>query len=244
MSADPGAGRRAVPYLVMLVPAVLLGLLVTAQWRTQSARVPIASRYQLTLVEAAGSLQQEQSQLRERVAELRRRLDDIQRSAAGMSGEAAALQRQVDELRLAAGIGPLSGPGVVITLDDARLPATTPPKQIALGIIHSADITDVWNFAWRAGARGIAVNGERIVGTSACTGATIQINGTLMSPPFVIEVIGPPDALLQAFSDPGQLGDLRRRSVAFGLGFQIARSPELRLPAYGGPLVVRFAQPL
>ncbi len=49
--------------LAFVVPTLLLGMLVAAQWQTQSTRPP-SPRYQLTLAEAALDLQSEQDRLK------------------------------------------------------------------------------------------------------------------------------------------------------------------------------------
>jgi uncharacterized protein YlxW (UPF0749 family) len=233
--SQPGIFARRGLYL--LPAAFLLGLAMTSQWQTQQARSPYVSRYYPQLAEAAFSLQKEQDGLRDQLADLRSRLDEIQRESASLGGEAAALQRQIEDLKPLAGLTALEGPGLVVTLDDARLPATA--KNIERSIVHSQDITDVVNAAWKAGAEAIAINGERIVGTSSCVGATIQINGRLMSPPYVINVIGSSEDLYRAFNDRDELADLKSRRDLNGFGFQFARATEVRVAAYTGALLVR-----
>ncbi len=232
---------RSARGLVLLVPALLLGLLVTVQWRTQSGRTPAVTRYQVPLAEAVVDLQREQTRLKQQIADLRARLDAIQGQGATLDARAGALQHEVNALKVGAGLTAVSGSGVTVTLEDARLPAATNRKVIELAIVHSQDITDVFNAAWKARARAISVNGERITVTSACVGAVIQINGTLLSPPFVVSILGPTEELYAALSAPAELGDLKRRREAFGLGLQIARAEALEIPAYTGPLAVRHA---
>ena len=231
------------PLLIFFVPTLVLGIAVGIQWQTQSTRSPISSRYSADLADAANAMQRDQDGLRAQVATLRAQLDKIQEQAATLDDRAATFQRQVDELKAIAGLTPLSGGGVVVTLDDGRLPPSAPRRSIELAIVHSQDITDVFNAAWKAGAMGIAVNGERITSATACVGATIQINGRLMSPPFVVSVLGPSDALFKGLSDQDELRDLKRRSELYGLRLAIDRSPDVRLPAYSGAIPVRQAVP-
>jgi len=244
VSASPGDRDRARRRrsLALLVPALLLGFAVASQWQAQSRRPSLAARYQVPLAEAAADLQREQEELKTQVVTLRAKLDLIQAQGASVGGQAAALQSEIDRLKRAAGLTPRAGGGVSVTLDDARLPAGTPIRTLEAAIVHSQDITDVLNAAWKAGAEAISVNGERITAASACVGAVIQINGTLLSPPFVMSVLGPRDQLYAALSDAGELGDLKRRRDAFGLGCTIERAECLRLPAYSGPLNTRFAR--
>lgn len=227
--------------LVLILPALLLGVVVAAQWQTQSRRTPLGSRYQLQLAEAAQTLQTEQAKLKIEVLRLRAELDAIDAQTAAFGGQSAALKAELDRLRGAAGLSPVTGAGVTVTLDDGRVPASAPTRSIELAIVHSTDLTDVFNTAWKGGAEAISVNGERITGASACVGAVIQINGTLLSPPFVVRIVGPVEGLLGAFNDPRALTDQKQRHASFGLGFAVARSDRLDVPAYSSAVSVRWA---
>jgi uncharacterized protein YlxW (UPF0749 family) len=228
---------------ILFLPTLLLGLVIGIQWQTQATRSPIASRYSADLADAATVMQREQDALRGEVVSLRARLDVVQDQAASLDDRAAGLKKQIDELRGESGLTTQRGEGVVVTLDDGRLPATAPRRSIELAIVHSQDITDVFNAAWKAGAKGISVNGERITSATACVGATIQINGKLMSPPFVVSVLGPTDRLLKAFGDQSELRDIKRRSELYGLKLSLERAPDVTLPAYTGAIPVRRASP-
>ena len=238
------ARRRVGRGLALVVPALLLGLLAGTQFRSQGSRPLAAARYNVPLVEAAVGLQAEQAMLRVQLAELRAALETVGSQGAAFDTRAAAVHAQLEDLRAQAGVTARTGAGVTVTLDDARLSPNTATQDVVLAIVHSSDLTDVFNAAWKAGATGLAINGERITGSSACVGAVIQINGTLLSPPFVVSILGPADAMLAAFADPHELRDLKARHSSFGLGFEVRRADVLALPAYTGPIHVRFAAPL
>jgi uncharacterized protein YlxW (UPF0749 family) len=236
--------RKLQHSLVLLVPAVLFGLLVTLQWRTQSERSQLSVRYNAPLIDAASALQNEQNDLKAQLAQLRARLDEIQRNASSQSGAAKELQTRLDELKASAGLTPQSGDGVVVQLDDARNVSIS-ARDIDKSICHATDLTDIVNTAWKGGAQAIAVNDERIVNSSSvyCGGATIMVNGTLMSPPFSVAAIGPQNSLLGAFDDPNQLQDIKQRRDVQGLGFRVSRASAIHVPAYSGALNIRFAKP-
>lgn len=221
----------------------VLGVLVAAQWQTQNTRLPFAARYQVTLAEAALDLQSEQDQLKVQLASLRIKLDEIQARTAAFGPLAADLEARLTRAKQEAGLTPVSGEGLVLTLDDGRVPASAPLRTIELAIVHSTDITDVLNAAWKAGAQAISVNGERITGASACVGAVIQLNGTLLSPPFTFSIVGPSERLYAELSDPAQLADQKGRRDAFGLRLGFERSADVRVPAYTGAIAVRYASP-
>lgn len=230
--------------LALLVPALLFGFLVAAQWQTQLERSELAVRYNAPLTEAARSLQSEQNTLKAQLADLRRQLDTIQANASTQTGVTRELQARIDDLKARAGLTPVSGDGVVIQLDDAKQTSAS-VKDLDKSICHATDLTDIVNAAWRGGAQAVAINEERIVGTSSvyCVGSTIMVNGTLMSPPFRIVAIGRQDQLLGAFQDPAQLRDIKQRGEVHGLGFRVSRATGLQAPEYSGALNVRAAQP-
>lgn len=229
--------------LILALSTLLLGLFVGVQWQTQAQRSPIAARYSADLADAAQQMQREQDGLREQLASLRAELNAIGEQAATLNEDAAVLKERIDALQDAAGLTPMGGEGIVITLDDGRLPASAPRRSIELAIVHSQDITDVFNAAWKAGATGIAINGERVTAATACVGATIRVNGRLMSPPFAVSVVGPTERLLASLGDPSELRDLKRRSELYGLRLGIERAPRVELPAYTGTIPARYAVP-
>lgn len=246
MVPDSNADRAARIALVLVVPAFLLGLASVTQIQTQARRTTFVATYSsqesVYLTQIAITMQREQEALKRDLQQARAALDAVQEEAARLSGSGASLQREIDEMKIAAGITPLNGAGVVVTLDDARLPPSRNSQLIAQAIVHSQDLTDVINVAWKGGARGIAINEERITGASACAGATIQINGTLLSPPFVMGIVGPVETLMNAFNQPDELADLRSRARGLGLRFDVVAASEVRLPAYSGLITVRYAQ--
>ena len=237
--------RRFSAPLVLIFPALLFGLLVSLQWRTQQERSELTVRYNAPLLDAANSLQNEQNALKAQLADLRAQLDDVQRGAASQSTASRDLQARIDELGAAAGLSERSGEGVLITLDDARSTSPAQTANVDKSICHSTDLTDIVNAAWRGGAQAIAINGERVVGSTSvyCVGSTIMVNGALMSPPFSVSVIGPQNELLLAYDDPRELRDIKQRRDVYGLGFQVTRASGLKLAPYGGALNVRYASP-
>lgn len=246
MDRQTSANRAARVAVVLVVPAFLLGLAAVTQIQTQDRRTTFVATYSsdesVYLTQIAVALQREQEVLKRDLLQARAALDAVQEEAARLGGRAAELQREIGEMKIAAGITPLSGTGVIVTLDDARLPPSRSSQLIAQAIVHSQDLTDVINVAWKGGARGISINDERITGASACAGATIQINGTLLSPPFVISIVGPVETLLQALNRPDELAELRSRARGLGLRFTVAPANDVRVPAYSGPITVRYAR--
>lgn len=227
---------------VLLVPALLFGLLVAAQWGTFAGaeRRDVAIRYVEPLHETATGLQGEQDTLKAQLADLRTQLDDLQRTAAAQSGATRDLQERLDELRGHAGLAPVSGEGLLVTLDQAPSHAGAQERPACF----APDLTDITNAAWRGGATAVSINGERVVGSSSvyCVGATIVVNGSLVSVPFEIRAVGSGASLLATFDDPQQLRDLKRRRDERSVVFRASRVLALEIAAYSGPIAVRSAR--
>ena len=115
---------------------------------------------------------------------------------AGRQADAAERKAALDSALLDAGLVPMRGPGLQVTLDDSLL-EEAPSGDINDLVIHSQDVQAVVNALWRRRRRSaIAINGQRLVSTSAvlCVGNTLLLNGTVHSPPYVSSAPSAPSA--------------------------------------------------
>lgn len=105
--------------------------------------------------------------LRLEVARLRAAVDAERASVADQTGGAAAQQHEMEGAAQLAGLTPVEGPGLRVTLDDSDL--DDPPAGGGVNdlVIHSQDVQAVVNALWRAGAEAVSINGQRLVSTSA-----------------------------------------------------------------------------
>ncbi|MFO7161943.1 MAG: DUF881 domain-containing protein [Mycolicibacterium hassiacum] len=160
-----------------------------------------------------------------------------------------AIPRRSDELAEAAGLTPLRGPGLVVTLNDAqrdaqgRFPRDATPDDL---VVHQQDITAVINALWAGGAEGIQMQDQRIIGTSAprCVGNTLLLNGRTYSPPYVITAVGDPAALQAALAEAPLVNLYRQYVVRFGLGYSEEPRAEVEIAGYPQPVRMRYAQPV
>ena len=95
-----------------------------------------------------------------------------------------------------------------------------------------------------AGAEGIAVNEERVVGSTSiyCVGSTVMVNDTRLSPPFIVRAIGNANQLEDYFRNPSHLVEVKEKARRNGLIFQYHRSAAVKLPAYQGSFTLRYAR--
>ncbi len=158
--------------------------------------------------------------------------------------ELAATQEQVAQLAPAVGLTEVIGPGVTVTLDDAK-----PPNPIPDGltgddfIVHQQDVQGVVNALWRGGASGVTVMGQRLISTSAvrCVGNTVILHGRVYSPPFVIAAVGQVDQLEAELDADVSVQFFRDWANVVGMRYEQVASRELTLPPYVGPLPGQFA---
>jgi len=134
-------------------------------------------------------------------------LDYIQ----ALTEELDALRVSLHEARVASGFAEMSGPGVLIKLYDAQNGFETSD------IIHDSDVRDIVNELFAAGAKGVAVGGQRLIATSPirCVGPVIRVNQKEISAnPIIIEAVGEPEVLSSGL-------DIIRFSLEFHRNFRI-----------------------
>jgi uncharacterized protein YlxW (UPF0749 family) len=160
----------------------------------------------------------------------------------------AAIVHRTDVMSGPAGLTPIEGAGLVVTLEDAqrdsggRFPRDASPDDL---VVHQQDIEAVLNALWRAGAEGIQMQDQRIIATSVprCVGNTLLLNGRTYSPPYVISAIGDAAAMQEALSAAPMVTLYKRYAARFGLGY--TEDPgQVELVGHGQAVRMKFAQPV
>ncbi len=139
------------------------------------------------------------------------------------------------------------GPGLTVTLTDASptgaLPSWATPNDL---VIHQQDLQAVINALWVGGAEAMTLQGERVIATSAfrCVGNVLLLHGRHFSPPYVVQAIGDPAALEAALLADPQVQVYLDYVEAVGLGWKVAASDDLLLPARTESLTLTHAAPV
>ena len=223
--------------------ALAFGFLVAVQVRAQL--IPSSDTVARTqaLVRSTLDLEHTNAADRGRIAELRSQISALEAEAAQRSDSARNLADQLAALRDGAGLTPLRGPGVTVTLGDGQ--PGGPELADHLGYrIGFQDIQDVVNLLYQAGAEGVAVNGRRITALSGFRSDGVDVlidQGPPLDSPFKITAIGDQARLEQALQDPTGLPDVRLRVERFQVQFSFQPQPDLLLPAYDSSLGATFA---
>jgi uncharacterized protein YlxW (UPF0749 family) len=170
----------------------------------------------------------------------------------GSPGADAALAAITDKsarLAIDAGLDPMRGPGLVVTLNDAqrdaegRFPRDASPDDL---VVHQQDVDAVLDALWSAGAEGIQMQDQRIIGTSSprCVGNTLLLNGRTYSPPYVVTAIGEPAAMQAALAASPLVTLYKQYVVRFGLGYTEEPRAEVELVGHTEPVRMQFAKPI
>ncbi len=243
-SPDAGARRSRWRYGVPVV-CVLAGLLLAATHGV-SGGGEIRRSDAPRLVDLVREAQQSVDRLTAQRDALATQID----STHGKSTDRAlaAMQARAAELAGDAGLDPVRGPGLAVTLTDAqrdadgRFPRDASPDDL---VVHQQDIQAVLNALWAAGAEAVQMQDQRLIATSAprCVGNTLLLNGRTYSPPYRIVAIGDAQAMQAALAAAPLVTLYKQYVVRFGLGYTEEVRPDAEVTGYSDPVRMRYATP-
>ena len=237
-----GSGWRAATPLVL----ALAGLLAAAS-ATTARGTNLRAGDVTDLADAVRSEQQRvDAQLRS-VTALRAEVDRLTRAVGG--GQAADEQALVDRLAPAAGLTPVRGPALSVTLDDApHEPGEALPPGMTGDdlIVHQQDVQAVVNALWAGGAEAMQLMDQRVISTSAvrCVGNVLLLQGRQYPPPYVITAVGPVERMRGALAAAPAVRVYRDYVERVGLGYEEKARAAVTLPAYTGALELLHARAL
>ena len=175
---------------------IILGIILGVQFRSTLAanrqKSSLTMRIEQLMVQINEQIELE-NKLKAEIEENTVQREGYLKNLVGQ-GNGHNLLDEWEYVKLKTGLSDVTGPGVVIKLDDAVARKGADPRML---IIHDRDIREILNELKKAGAQAISINGERIVAMSeqVCAGPTILINRNRYPVPYVINAIGDPDLL-------------------------------------------------
>lgn len=230
-------------HLSLAIVFLFLGFLLSTAFTTQQRQGERSGPRKQNLVDFIGKQKNEHKKLGDQLIELRKSVEKFDSERAGRLGEQAVYARELERLRMRAGLKSVTGPGIEITLGDApksRMPLSVDPDG---SLIHDYDLQIIVNALWRGGAEAIAINGERFVATTGIrsAGSTILINFNPQGGPYRIKAIGSSKKLeksLKTDSDAALLmGDYAQK---YGLITKVALLNKVTIPPYKGSLSLQL----
>ena len=188
----------------------------------------------------------ENARTEERLEGLREDVDALTEDAAPGNERLQRLEERTRDRARAAGLTPVRGPAVTVTLDDANLDAAEIPEGFGVNdvVVHQQDVQGVVNALWKGGAEAMQIMDQRVVSTSAvrCVGNTLILQGRVYSPPFTITAIGDPEELQQALEQDPTVRVYRQYVDAVGLGYDVEVHQQRTLPAFTGQVQMEHAR--
>ena len=209
--------------------AFVLGLLVVVQLRAQSAGTGLDTLSAQELTVLVANLNTRNDQLRAEIASLERESSDLALSRARGETSLGQLQGDLTRVRAWAGLDPVSGPGIRLTVS---------------GRIAGQAIEDVLNELRNAGAEAAEVAGVRVVTGSVVAGPPggLSIESIPLGDPFEVSAIGNPEVLTGALTRAGgviaQLAATNPQSSLTVIPVDRLELPATRrdlVPAHGRP---------
>lgn len=235
---------RAIPTWQVTLGLALLGLgfLIAAQLAAEGPRVRYTTQERSPLVETALELQRHQEELKAQVVDLRARVRALEEQGQGTTALVRELNDQLEQARIAAGLIPLTGTGLVLRLEDSNRPDAD--GNAADYLVSGRDIRTVIAELWLAGAEAISVNGERVTTTTGVLdiGHSILLNSAYLAPPYQVSAIGPPDLLEQLGLSRGWTEFVDTRVGTFGLQISYAEPEVVEIQQFAGSIVLRHSR--
>jgi uncharacterized protein YlxW (UPF0749 family) len=187
--------KRFVENLLFMVILLLFGTFLMTQIRdgiSMQEQLTSAKEKHAAYLLQLDDLKNENDRLKEQNTLLAAQKNALTESVLNEQGY-SELAESLAQIRGLAGFTIVEGAGVTITLSDSTITDTTDINQSSL--IHSQDVQYFVDLLKAAGAKAIAINGDRIVCTTSiiCTGPTIRVNNSRYPVPFVITAVCDPN---------------------------------------------------
>ncbi len=239
---EPGYGigprpdaRGRVQRVPVVFTMIIIGVLVGVALATTSRSAPSVAQERTNLIARIGDEEAAVDNLQERVSELNKTNAELELATAGLG--ASELTR-LREMSAQTGALAVAGPGVVVTVDDG------PDKDVTGSRVVDADLRQIVNGLWQAGAEAVAVNGHRLSARTSirAAGDAITVDYRSVSGPYTVAAIGEPGTLKSSFEKSAAANWWRALKKTYGMRFEVKQSDRLELPADPG-LGVTAAKP-
>ena len=141
------------------------------------------------------------------------------------------------DLQIASGVESISGPGFVISINDARNTDSLDFQEVNLAKVFDTDLQLVTNALWASGAEAISINNQRISTTTAIrsAGEAILVNYRPLLPPYEITFIGNDEVSKRLVENP-DFKDFQFVVTTYGLDYQITKLDKVEISAIGNQL--------
>jgi uncharacterized protein YlxW (UPF0749 family) len=190
--------RPAKRSVVVAVLLALLGFAATTQIQSSRRDSSFSGQPKENLIELLDSLSAAADRAQQQINQLHRTRSDLLSNTERGQVALEESRKRLEVLKLLAGVAPAQGPGVRITITDAR------------GAVSAASLLNGVEELRDAGAEALEINNRaRVVASTAFTepAGVVTVGGQPLRPPYVIDAIGSSHTLREAVLFPGGLAD-------------------------------------
>jgi uncharacterized protein YlxW (UPF0749 family) len=217
--------------VIVGVLLAVLGFAAITQVRTNNTDNTYAGYREQDLVDVLSGLADTSQRAQRELNGLESTRRQLEQSRQAQSAALSAAQKQAEELSILAGWVPVTGPGI-------RLTVTEGPRAVDVDAV-----LDTIEELRSAGAEAMQVNGRvRLVAQSAVEPAAggLRIDGTLVTSPYVFDVIGDPHTLSGALNlVGGPIAQFKDDAATVDL----VQRDSLDITAVRQPSAPQYAQP-
>ncbi|SMB89554.1 Uncharacterized conserved protein YlxW, UPF0749 family [Desulfonispora thiosulfatigenes DSM 11270] len=230
--------------ILVTLLSVLSGVFIIWQFKSQFNQNPNpVNQKNEALVSFINDLETDITEQENKLNALRKKLDNIEQTTTEEQSYISKLQKDLHKSKLEAGLLPVNGEGIVITVDDNKSGLKSSqdddPNRY---IIHYENILNIVSELKLANCEAISINNQRLTTKSEirCVGNVILVNTTRLAPPFEIKAIGDTD-LLKRLLLSGEYDLLK------GLGFPVNheihnQENPISIPAYNGAFQFNYVK--
>ncbi len=215
----------------MAVLLALVGFAAITQIRATEEDTTYSGLREQDLIDVlnglAGTSQRTQAEI-DRLTEARA---DLRSESSRRAAALDQAQQEVDNLNVLAGLVPVTGPGIRVTISEET------------GVVRISSMLDLLQELRAVGAEAIQINGQvRVVAQTSIESGVggLIIDGTLLEAPYVVDVIGATSTLAGAVEFP--LGP-RLQFKRDGAEIVVDPLSSLDIDAVRQPVQPEFAQP-
>lgn len=176
--------------LALTAVALILGLLVVLQIRSQTAGNDLASRSTEELTVLVANVNERNAQLRTEVAALVQETQTLQDARDRGESSIGELESDLQKLRGWAGLDPVIGPGIRVTV---------------AGPVDGEGVMELINELRNAGAEAITIDDVRALASSVVAGPPngLSVENLPLPDPFTIDAIGASETLVGSLTRAG-----------------------------------------
>lgn len=224
-------------WLPMLLAGVLVGFLISTRATSSTPPFTVSRTYTSDInANTIAELQGRQHELKQQLKTLRDQQTTLQAASTNNQGNLEEIRTQIESQKQIAGLVPMRGPGIVVSVDDSTAALPADGVDVNNYIIHQQQLVALVAVLWNAGAEAISINDQRVTDQTSiyCVGSTVVINQELLAPPFTVRAIGDPRTLDSQVRTSPLLAELWERERDYALVVNVKQVKQVQVPAYTG----------